>query len=83
MKYKIFSIYDSKTEAYMQPFFSPTKGHAIRMWQDTISDKNSQFAKHPADFTLFEIGEYNDHNAQVTSLMTPLSLGSALEHTKE
>lgn len=79
MKLKAFTIYDTKLEAYMQPFFMAAKGQALRAFSDTVNDASTQFNKHPQDFTLFEIGEYDDSSGQLTSLKTPLSLGVAIE----
>lgn len=79
MIYKIFSVYDSKVEAYLQPFFSPSNGAALRAFTDIVNDPNSQFSKHPEDYTLFVIGEYNDETAKISSLSALQSLGLALE----
>lgn len=83
MVQKIFSIYDAKAEAYMPPFFMATKGQAIRAWVDSISDSNTQFHKHPEDFTLFEIGQYNDQDASILAYETKIPLGTALELKKD
>lgn len=83
MVLKVFCVRDQKTEAYMQPFFMKTKGEAIRAWSDTVSDKQTQFNKHPEDFTLFEIGEYNDDNGILIPHQALVSLGNALEFKKE
>lgn len=83
MTNKLFVVYDSKAEAYMVPFFMMTTGQAVRAWSDTVNDPNSMFAKHPGDFTLFEIGEYDDQNGYVTMLEHKKNLGTALEHIKQ
>lgn len=83
MIYKIFSVYDSKAEAYMQPFFMLTKGSALRAWTDTINDPQTQFFKHPTDFTLFEIGEYDDSSGKLINHTAKMSLGVALEYKKD
>lgn len=79
MTSKIFCVYDSKMEAYMQPFFLQTKGAALRAWADTVNDPKTQFNKHPGDFTLFEIGEYNDETGTLTNFTAKINLGNALE----
>jgi len=79
---KVFVIYDSKTETYQHPFLMLTKGQAIRAFTDTISDPKTQFAKHPADFTLFEIAEYDDQTGTYTMHKAHISLGTALEHSQ-
>lgn len=80
MKFKIFCVYDSKAEAYMQPFLMPTKGQAIRAFQTTVNDPSTDFNKYPGDFTLFEIGEWDDQTSKIGSYDTKVNLGTALEH---
>lgn len=76
---KIFSVYDCKVEAYMSPFFMQSRGQAIRAFGDTVKDTSSQFSKHPADFTLFELGTYDDSSASFDLHVTPINLGVAIE----
>lgn len=80
---KMFTIYDSKAELYLAPFFMKTKGEALRAFTDTLSDPQSQIAKHPQDFTLFELGEYDDCHATIDMHQTPISLGVAIEFTQK
>lgn len=82
MVLKVFSLYDSKAEAYMQPFFMQGKGQAIRALSDLVADEKSQVSRHPEDFTLFEIGEYDDVRGTFTNCTTPKSLGVAIEYKK-
>lgn len=79
---KMFAVYDSKAEAYLQPFFMPTKGQAIRAFQAAANKEGHDFNVYSADFTLFEIGEYDDSNGVVTPLPHKLNLGGAHEHIK-
>lgn len=68
---KIFSIYDEKAEAFLQPFFMETVGQAERALIDCMSDENHNFARHSADYTLFQIGEFD----QSTAVITPNKIG--------
>lgn len=79
MVLKVFTIYDSKAEAYMQPFFMQTKGQAMRALVDTLEDPKTQFCKHPEDFTLFEIGTYDDQTGKFENLDAPVSIGNLVE----
>lgn len=79
MKQKIYSVYDSKMEAYMQPFFQNARGQAIRSFSDAVNDPKAPFYKHPGDFTLFEIGEYDDQDASVTQYEAKQNLGTAID----
>lgn len=83
MNLKVFSVYDSKTEAYMTPFFMRSKGEAIRGFADVVNDGQSTMCKYPHDYTLFEIGEWDDTTARLEPHATPISLGVAIEHKKE
>lgn len=80
---KIFTVYDSKAVAYMQPFFMKSTGEAIRAFQDTVNDSKTQFNHHPEDFTLFEIGVWDDEYAAITRHKALVSLGTALQFKKE
>lgn len=77
---KMFTVYDSKAEAYMTPFFLNTIGQAIRSFSDTCNDKSHPFNLHPGDYTLFESGTYDNSTAQCVPALTLKSLGTALEH---
>ncbi len=48
MQHKIFTIYDTKAEAYFPPFYLPQTSMAIRQFGDMVNDDNSQISKHPA-----------------------------------
>ena len=57
---KCFSVFDAKAECYYPPFFNTTAGLAIRQMENYLRDPNHQFSRSPSDFTLFELGEYDD-----------------------
>lgn len=83
MKTKVFTVYDSKVKAYLSPFFHATAGSAIRAWETTIQDKDCPFARHPGDYTLFEIGVYDDETANLEMLKAHLNLGTALQYVRK
>ena len=56
----IFSIQDSKAEAYMRPFFANARGIAIREFTNLVNDKNHPVGQHPMDYTLFQIGTWDE-----------------------
>lgn len=76
---KLYTVYDSKMEAYLPPFLAKMKGHAIRMFSDTIAQPDSQFAKHPEDYTLVELGDWNEFTGVLTPYKSPVLIGSATE----
>lgn len=81
MTLKIFAVRDTKTEAYMQPFFMNTRGQAIRAFSDEVANEKSQFSKHPEDYILFEIGAYDDSNGTLIP-SEPTSLGCAIDFVR-
>jgi hypothetical protein len=56
---KCFSIKDIKSEGFNTPFFQATYGLAERSFKDACQDVNSSLNKHPDDFSLYYIGEFN------------------------
>lgn len=76
---KIFSIYDSKAENFNLPVYLQSTGLAIRTFSDSVLDPKSPFAKHPADYTLFELGTYDDQTSTFDIFPTPKSLHVAIE----
>lgn len=76
---KIFSVHDCKAEAYLPPIFMKTKAEAIRAFQTTVESFDSQFHKYPADFTLVELGEFDETTAAISALDIPLILANASE----
>lgn len=76
---KVFAIYDSKAEAYLQPFFMANKGTAIRAIADILTKPDHSFSKYPEDFTLFELGEYDDSNGKMLPHSTPNPIIKTIE----
>lgn len=82
MKLKVFSIYDSKAGFYMEPFYSSSKLAALRSFSDLANKSDSFIAKHPEDYTLFELGEFDCDTGRFDLLPTNVSLGIAHEFVK-
>jgi hypothetical protein len=57
---KVFAVFDSAVQGYMQPFFSPTTGSAIRALTEAVNDPSHTFAKNQNDYTLFLLGDFDD-----------------------
>lgn len=80
MKLQIFSIYDSATEAFINPFFSPTVASGIRAFSTVCADENHDFHKNAGDYTLFHLGEFDPTNGLITLLESHCNLGLALNY---
>lgn len=76
-KLKVFSVFDSAVGAFGAPFFVPTRGLALRAFIDEASRVDSNIAKHPLDFSLFELGDYDESTGQFVNSIAPECLGTA------
>lgn len=84
MTLKVFAVRDMKAMAFLQPFYSPSVGSALRAFGDAVNDKSCPFNKHPGDYVLYEIGTYDDNSAGLFPLETikMFACGSDLVETK-
>lgn len=71
---KMYSVFDTKVEAYMAPFTSPTHGSAIRAFTDTVNDESTTLGAHPEDYTLFYLGDFNQQDGTLEAALTPMAL---------
>lgn len=65
MRLRAFSIFDRKTLQYHPPFFASTNGGAVRSLGDLVCDPNTQVGRHPNDFVLYCVGEYDDQKGEM------------------
>ena len=65
MEQKLYIVHDSKSETYTAPTVHPARGQAIRSFSDAVNGGEGVLSQHPADFTLFEIGEFNPSTGEI------------------
>lgn len=75
---KMFTVYDSKAETYLRPFSMTTTGQAIRGFITTLNDGKSEMCLYPADFTLFEIGLFDETKGTIEVYEAMTNLGNGL-----
>lgn len=80
MKLKVFSVLDTKADAFQTPFFMPSTGQAVRAFKDLANDGQSLVSRHPGDFQLCCIGEFDDVSAQLVSFDQVQRLGYASDY---
>lgn len=71
---QMYVVYDSKAQIYNKPFYFINHQVAIRAARELLGDPNTEITKHPRDFTMFHIGEYDDETAHVkpSKIMEPI-----------
>ena len=70
MKTGIYTIYDRKAGIYQFPYQFHNDAVALRACQDLVNQGDSQIAKHPADYIMFKLGEYDDNEGVFVQLST-------------
>lgn len=75
----IVAIYDSATEAYMAPSTMQARGQALRAFTDMVNNPQSEVSKHPHDYALFELGQFDDNSGLITQPNTPVCLARGHE----
>lgn len=74
-KHKLFVFKDAKSLTYGPPFAEENRGKVIRGIQEQLAQKQAVWAKHPQDFTLFEIGEYDVRTGNVDMYESKVAVG--------
>lgn len=69
-----FALYDTKAQFFSSPMFFGARGQALRAMIELGGDLSTTVGRHPADFVLYEIGEFDDQSGALHPL-PPRSLG--------
>lgn len=82
MKQRIYSIYDTKLQAFFSPFTAQNDEVAKRNFESLANDEQSRIAMHPSDYQLINVGTWND----ATGIVEPddhKNLGFASEYQRD
>ena len=61
MEKPVVVLYDNVANAYKDPFYPPTRGVALREFQDAVNNpQNAQLFNHASDFDLYVIGLWDE-----------------------
>jgi len=71
-----YAVLDLKGDAFASPFFLHTDAIAIRTFNDAISDPSHPMSKHPEDYVLYRLGDFNDQDGSLVPVERPVSLMS-------
>lgn len=75
------AIRDVKSDAFNLPATVPSLGLAIRSFTDEVnrSDANNAMNRHPSDFSLYHIGQYDDSTGTLVPISPPTLLIEATQ----
>jgi len=82
MKHGTYAVYDSKAKCYLPPFTIHRAEMAQRIFSDCINSTDHQWGKHPADYTLFEVGIYDDETGLIKPYEAPVTKGNGLQYVQ-
>ncbi len=74
---RVYSVYDSKAEVYLPPFFARADGEAIRMFTEAVRSETHEFNRFAQDFTLHHIGLFCTQTGRLEEQQPTTHLGLA------
>lgn len=66
MKQGLFAVRDGKVEQFFPPMCFQTPGAAERWFYDIVNNDKTEFFKHPGDYALYKIGEYEPDKGAIS-----------------
>lgn len=64
MKYVVISIFDAAAGTYSRPEYVPAAPVALRGFREQVNEKGSHLSKHADDYTLYEMGAFDDNSGK-------------------
>lgn len=75
MNHVICAIKDRAIDSFLQPFFTPAVGSALRAFGDEVNKSGSPMNAHPDDYDLYELGLFTDQSGEITMIEAPRLIG--------
>lgn len=79
MKLQICAIYDSKAEAWLNPMVFQSNGQALRSFEDAVKNTESDFGRHPEDYSLFLLGSFEQRNGEIQVQVPMVHLANGMD----
>lgn len=67
MIHQMLSVFDVKAGCYARPVAMLSDAVGVRAFQDAVNDKSTEYAKHPEDYSIFNVGTFDDSTGEFTS----------------
>ena len=79
MMLRAYTVYDNKALQFHAPFFAATDGAALRSFDDLSNDPNTTVGRHPSDYSLYRIGEYDDSKGSLLPIQPIVHVADAAQ----
>ena len=67
MNYNIIAVWDNAIQAYNTPITVPHVGSAVRAFIDEVQNKETEMGKHPTDYELWVIAQWNAETGEYSN----------------
>lgn len=61
----IYTVFDRKAGAHLQPFYARSDAEAMRMIKETLLSGKSKLCAFPEDFHLYSLGDFDDQTGEI------------------
>lgn len=75
----MFTIHDQAAQSFLSPFFFLQSAQAVRVFTDCLNSTEHAFSKNPADYTLYEVGDYDDQDGSFKGRSALQNLGNGIQ----
>ena len=82
MRYNVYAVYDSVAKAHMMPMYFHNHAQAERSFSDAINDEGSNFNKHPEDYVLTHIGNWDDESGKIEPIEVLETMGTGVKYLR-
>lgn len=80
---KVYGIFDSKVKRFVgPPFLMETPEQALRGFVKEANNAQSDICAHPEDFSLHELGEFDEEKGSFENHAAPVNLGLAAQYKR-
>lgn len=71
MKMQLIAVKDLAAQAFMQPSFVHAVGVAVREFGDVVNNPEQPISRHPSDYEMYHLGEFDDSDGSFHVPKTP------------
>ena len=75
---KVYAVLDIKLGEYLSPMHFASPGVAERALNNAVNAKEGEFASHPADFALYELGSFDSVTGKFDNHPNPVHIVNAI-----
>ena len=75
---QVYAFQDVKVSVFLPPMVLLNDNEARRLLSEVVNDKQTPMGRHPEDFRLVRIGEYDDNSGRRPPLASPEFVSDAV-----